>query len=146
MLLVAAAYPEWTKIGGGTMNFLTFGGYGTGPISSTASYLFPRGIISDLDLGMVRPLDPAKITEQVTRSWYAYAEGDLAALHPYQGETNPNYMGPEPPYQWLYADRKYSWLKVPCYDGQVMEVGPLGGSWSPTSAGCRRSSTQSVRP
>lgn len=75
MLLVAAAYPEWTKIGGGTMNFLTFGGYGTGPISSTASYLFPRGIISDLDLGMVRPLDPAKITEQVTRSWYAYAEG-----------------------------------------------------------------------
>ena len=27
LLLVASAYPEWTKIGGGTRNFLTFGGF-----------------------------------------------------------------------------------------------------------------------
>jgi hydrogenase large subunit len=125
VLLVAGAYPEWTKIGGGTKNFLTYGGYGTGPVSDTASYLFPRGIITDLDLSTVQPLDQAKITEQVARSWYRYGEGDQAALHPYKGETNAHYTGPEPPYQWLYTDRKYSWLKAPRYEGQVMEVGPL---------------------
>ena len=70
-------------------------------------------------------MDQAKITEQVARSWYSYADGDQAALHPYNGETEANYTGPKPPYQWLDTDRKYSWLKAPRYDGKVMEVGPL---------------------
>ena len=135
VLLVASAYPEWTSIGGGTKNFLTYGGYGNGPIGDTASYLFPRGIIQDLDLTTVRPLDQAKITEQVARSWYSYDGGDQAALHPYKGETNAKYTGPEPPYQWLYTDRKYSWLKAPRYDGQVMEVGPLARALVAYAAG-----------
>jgi len=125
VLLLASAYPEWTKIGGGTRNFLTFGGYGSGPVGDTATYLFPRGMITDLDLATVRPLDPAKITEQVTRSWYTYPEGDGSALAPSEGQTNPQYTGPDPPYQWLYTDRKYSWLKAPRYEGQVIEVRPL---------------------
>jgi hydrogenase large subunit len=135
VLLVASAYPEWTAIGGGTKNFLTYGGYGNGPIGDTASYLFPRGIVTDLDLTTVRPLDQEKITEQVAHSWYTYADGDKTALHPYQGETNANYTGPEPPYQWLYTDRKYSWLKAPRYDGQVMEVGPLARALVAYAAG-----------
>ena len=125
VLLVASAYPEWTKIGGGTRNFLTYGGYPSGAVTDTASYLFPRGIIRDLDLSRVLPMDQAQIAEQVARSWYSYKEGDTAALHPYRGETDPDYTGPNPPYEWLYTDRKYSWLKAPRYDGQVMEVGPL---------------------
>ncbi len=125
VLLVASAYPEWTKIGGGTRNFLTYGGYGAGSVADTASSLFPRGIVRDLDLARVLPVDQAQITEQVARSWYSYAEGDRAALHPYHGETDANYTGPRPPYQWLQTDGKYSWLKAPRYDGQVMEVGPL---------------------
>ena len=125
VLLVASAYPEWTKIGGGTKNFMTYGGYGTGSVKDTGSYLFPRGIISNLDLSTVQPLDQEKITEQVAHSWYTYPGGDKAALHPYKGETNANYTGPAPPYQWLHTDSKYSWLKAPRYDGQVMEVGPL---------------------
>ena len=135
VLLVASAYPEWTSIGGGTKNFLTYGGYGNGPIGDTASYLFPRGIIHDLDLTTVRPLDQAKITEQVARSWYSYDQGDRAALHPYNGETNAKYTGPQPPYEWLYSDRKYSWLKAPRYDGQVMEVGPLARALVAYAAG-----------
>ena len=135
VLLVASAYPEWTSIGGGTKNFLTYGGYGNGPIGDTASYLFPRGIIQDLDLTTVRPLDQAKITEQVARSWYSYDQGDQAALHPYNGETNAKYTGPQPPYEWLYSDRKYSWLKAPRYDGQVMEVGPLARALVAYAAG-----------
>jgi hydrogenase large subunit len=125
VLLIASAYPEWTKIGGGTRNFLTFGGYGKGNVSDTASYLFPRGIVRDRDLTAVVPMDQEKITEEVARSWYNYSGGDKAALHPSQGETEANYTGPKAPYEWLETNQKYSWLKAPRYDGEVMEVGPL---------------------
>jgi Ni,Fe-hydrogenase I large subunit len=135
VLLVASAYPEWTKIGGGTRNFLTYGGYGKGSVADTASYLFPRGIIRDLDLTRVLPMDQAKITEQVSRSWYTYPQGNQAALHPYKGETDANYTGPKPPYQWLNTGDKYSWLKAPRYDGQVMEVGPLARALVAYAAG-----------
>ncbi|MCS6883732.1 MAG: nickel-dependent hydrogenase large subunit, partial [Chloroflexaceae bacterium] len=47
------------------------------------------------------------------------------ALHPWQGETRPNYTGPQPPYDFLNTDGKYSWLKAPRYDGNAVEVGPL---------------------
>ena len=46
-MLVASAYPEWTKIGGGTRNFLTYGGYARDASNESASYLFPRGIVRD---------------------------------------------------------------------------------------------------
>jgi hydrogenase large subunit len=135
MLLVASAYPEWTKIGGGTRNFLTYGGYGSGAIGDTASYLFPRGIVRDLDLSRVFSFDQSQITEEVARSWYSYSEGDDAALHPYKGETDPHYTGPAPPYQWLNVGSKYTWLKAPRYDGQVMEVGPLARALVAYAAG-----------
>jgi hydrogenase large subunit len=125
ILLVASAYPEWTKIGGGTKNFLTYGGYGRDASNERASYLFPRGIVRDLDLSRVVPVEQQKITEQVARSWYRYSDGDKAARHPYDGQTEDNYTGPKPPYQWLNTDSKYSWLKAPRYEGEVMEVGPL---------------------
>jgi len=125
VLLIASAYPEWTKIGSGTRNFLTYGGYGSGPVSDTASYLFPRGIIRDQDLSRVDPMNEEKITEQVVRSWYSYTNGESAALHPFDGQTNDNYTGPKTPYQWLETSQKYSWLKAPRYEGEVMEVGPL---------------------
>ena len=125
VLLIASAYLEWAQIGGGAKNFMTFGGYGRGGVAETASYLFPRGIVRDLDLGRVHPVDQKLITEQVARSWYRYADGDKAAKHPYDGETEAEYSGPKPPYQWLRTDDKYSWLKAPRYEGDVMEVGPL---------------------
>jgi [NiFe] hydrogenase large subunit/hydrogenase large subunit len=67
------------------------------------------------------------VTEYVAYSWYSYQQGDGVALHPFQGETAPNYTGPTPPYERLNteADSKYSWLKSPRYDDQPMEVGPL---------------------
>jgi Ni,Fe-hydrogenase I large subunit len=125
VLLVASAYKDWASIGGGTKNFLTYGGYSSGAVGDTGKYLFPRGIITNLDLSTVQPLDEKHITEQVAHSWYDYRGGDQAALHPYQGETAAHYTGPTPPYQWLRTDEKYSWLKSPRYEGQVMEVGPL---------------------
>ncbi len=65
------------------------------------------------------------VSEFVTHSWYNYAEGDQVGKHPSQGETNPTYSGPKPPYEFLKTDEKYSWVKSPRYDGTPMEVGPL---------------------
>jgi hydrogenase large subunit len=131
VMLLASAYPEWTRIGGGTRSFLTYGGYGSGPIGETASYLFPRGIVRDLDLTQVVPMDERNITEHVARSWY----GGTAAEHPHDGETRPDYTGPKPPYDWLQTDARYSWLKAPRYDGEVMEVGPLARALVAYAAG-----------
>jgi len=124
-MLIAAAYPEWTKIGGNTRNFLSYGGYGKGDVNDTSTYLFKRGIVRDRDLTRLDALNPDQITEQIARSWYTYTDGDKAGLSPARGQTNPAYTGPNTPYEWLRTDEKYSWLKAPRYDGEVMEVGPL---------------------
>jgi Ni,Fe-hydrogenase I large subunit len=132
VMLLASAYPEWTTIGGGTRSFLTYGGYGSADRGDeSASRLFPRGIVRGLDLTRVVPMDERKITEQVARSWY----GGTAAEHPADGETRPQYTGPKPPYDWLQTDARYSWLKAPRYDGEVMEVGPLARALVAYAAG-----------
>jgi Ni,Fe-hydrogenase I large subunit len=41
------------------------------------------------------------------------------------GQTTPNFTGPQPPYDLLNVDGKYSWLKAPRYQDAAMEVGPL---------------------
>ena len=61
----------------------------------------------------------------MSHSWYEYSGGDTQAKHPFDGETNPKYSGPRPPFQQLDTDKKYSWLKSPRYQDRPMEVGPL---------------------
>ncbi|MGA9532746.1 MAG: nickel-dependent hydrogenase large subunit, partial [Anaerolineales bacterium] len=51
--------------------------------------------------------------------------GDEVGLHPWQGETEFNYTGPTPPYEFLEVEQKYSWLKAPRWKETPMEVGPL---------------------
>ncbi len=125
VLAVASFYPEWFKLGAGVGNYMCYGGYPQGSIKDPADFFLPRGIILDRDLSKVHPVDPANVTEYVTHSWYEYSGGDQAAKHPYKGETNPKYSGPKPPYEFLEVNEKYSWLKAPRYQDQVMEVGPL---------------------
>ncbi|NNF27252.1 MAG: nickel-dependent hydrogenase large subunit [Gemmatimonadetes bacterium] len=121
LLAVASFYGDWAAIGGGVGNYMSYGEYAEGDGPNAPMYL-PSGIIRNRDLANVETLDPSLITESVTHSWY---EDGGSPLHPYQGETNPNYTGPEPPYERLDTDGKYSWLKSPRYDGVPMEVGPL---------------------
>jgi hydrogenase large subunit len=121
LLAVASFYLDWGGYGEGLGNFMSYGEFP----DVTGNMLLPAGIILNRDLSTVHPVDQTKITEYVTHSWYQYAEGDTAAKHPWEGETNPNYTGPQPPYQFLLTDSKYSWLKAPRYDNQAMEVGPL---------------------
>lgn len=124
LLAIASFYPEWAQIGQGVGDYLVYGEYPEDDSGDPELFL-PRGVIRGMDLSQVHPMDPAKITEYVTHSWYDYEGGDDSALHPSQGQTHPTYTGPEPPYERLDTDGKYSWLKSPRYQGRPMEVGPL---------------------
>jgi Ni,Fe-hydrogenase I large subunit len=128
LLAVAPFYTEWAAIGGGLGNYMSFGDFPTGnqnpSIDPDALYL-PRGLVLGGDLSKVVPLEPTEITEYVAHSWFSYEEGDDIPLKPFDGETSPNYTGPEPPYEFLETDGKYSWLKSPRYGDTPVEVGPL---------------------
>jgi hydrogenase large subunit len=123
VLAIAPFYKDWFGRGEGLGNFLCYGDYSSGDPTDPKTFLFPRGIVMGRDLTKVLPVDPSKITETVAHSWYEYGSGD--AKHPSEGETNPKYSGPRPPFDHLDVDAKYSWVKSPRYDGKPMEVGPL---------------------
>jgi hydrogenase large subunit len=125
ILAVASFYKEWAGYGGGVGNFLAYGEFPNDNISNTENLWLPRGIILDKDLSKVHPVDHMKIAEYVTHSWYTYGEGDSVSKHPWNGETNYKYTGPQPPYEFLETGKKYSWLKAPRYENRPMEVGPL---------------------
>jgi hydrogenase large subunit len=116
---VAAMYPEWFKIGSGVTNYLAVPDL---PLDSNAgAYDLPGGVIMRGDIGGVQgfktasdPIFRESVTEDVT---HAYYEGDKP-LHPWKGETEPQFTG------WD-AEKKYSWVKSPRYNGQPMQVGPL---------------------
>jgi hydrogenase large subunit len=125
VLAIAGFYRDWFERGEGLGNFMCYGAYPQGSIKDPANFFLPRGIILNRDLSKVHPVDPENITEYVAHSWYDYSEGSTIAKHPYEGETNPKYTGPKPPYEYLEVDQKYSWLKAPRYQDKAMEVGPL---------------------
>ena len=128
VLAVAPFYLEWASIGGGLGNFMAFGDFPLGsanPSVDPNDLYLPRGLIFDQDISRVHQLDPLKIEEYVTHSWYEYSGSDGDSLAPFDGETKPNFTGPEPPYDFLDTDGKYSWLKSPRYDDRPVEVGPL---------------------
>lgn len=129
LLMIAEVYKdEWSKIGGGVSNYLSYGDFPLHGYAGIEDYLSPRGIVLDRDLSKVHPVDAnssEEIKEYIYHSWYKYTEGDKAGLHPYDGETNLEYTGPKPPYKHLDVEDKYSWIKTPRWKGQSMEVGPL---------------------
>jgi len=125
VLAVASFYTDWFALGEGPGNYMSYGAFPQGSIKDTTRYFLPRGYILNSDLSKVHPVDPDKVAEYVTHSWYEYSEGNNVSLPPAQGQTNPKFTGPKPPYEFLNVEEKYSWLKAPRYDDHVMEVGPL---------------------
>lgn len=125
VLAIAGYYKDWFGYGEGLGNFMSYGDFTSRYQNDPAQFLVPRGIVMGRDLSKVHPVVPEKITESVAHAWYHYSDGDGVAKHPYQGETNPAYTGPKPPYEYLNVEEKYSWLKAPRYDGKAVEVGPL---------------------
>jgi Ni,Fe-hydrogenase I large subunit len=124
LLAVASFYKDWAGHGKGVGNYLVFGEYPEDDTPQSRLFL-PQGIIRNRDISKVEPFDQAKVAEYITHSWYQYQGGDQAALHPFQGETSPNFTGPNPPFERLDTEKKYSWLKSPRYADEPMEVGPL---------------------
>jgi len=126
LIAIAGFYKEWAAIGGGVPNYLSVGEYPeNGNWRDLDSFYLPRGIILDNDLSEVHPYDQEQVREYVTHSWYEYSGGDEEGLHPYEGESVPNYTGPEPPWDYIQDHDKYTWMKAPRYDGRPMQVGPL---------------------
>jgi Ni,Fe-hydrogenase I large subunit len=126
LLLVASHYPEWASLGKGVGNYLAHGDFPTTTSGDPADLWLPQGLVFDENVAVPpQPFDHNQVGEYVTRSWYNYTGGDDQPKHPWNGETKWNYTGPQPPFDFLDVEGKYSWLKAPRYNGAAMEVGPL---------------------
>ena len=128
VLAMARFYKDWFKVGEGLGNFLSFGDYPLDNNANSTNLFVPRGAILGRNLAVVEPVDlnnPDEIQEFVANSWYDYSAGKSTGLHPYDGETAPNYTGPQAAYQNLDVSQPYSWDKTPRWKGKPMEVGAL---------------------
>jgi hydrogenase large subunit len=116
---IGAMYADWLGHGAGVTNYLSVPDL---PLDGAGkTFEFPGGTIFDGDLAHVTPItsfgDPyfqKNVSESIAHSWY---DGDWQR-HPYEEDTVPKYSD-------YNADGKYSWIKSPRFDGQVMQVGPL---------------------
>ncbi len=128
LLAIAGFYKDWGAIGGGLSNYLAYGEFPTQGYHSPETFHLPRGAILDRNLEEVHQVngrDEEEIREYIKHSWYTYKDGDDASLHPWEGETELNYTGPQPPFEQLDVEGKYSWVKTPRWKDHPMEVGPL---------------------
>jgi hydrogenase large subunit len=128
LMAIAGFYKDWGAIGGGLKNYLSYGDLPTKGYAYPDLFKFPRGAILDRDLTKIYDVngkDENEIKEYIAHSWYKYEAGDGAGLHPWKGETEFNFTGPQPPYEQLNVEGKYSWLKTPRWRENPMEVGPL---------------------
>lgn len=118
---IGAFYADWTQIGRGVVNYLACPDM---PVDTKGEKLsLPGGFIKGADL--VKGFNPIKtfndayfekgVKESVKHSWY---QGGKGALHPYDGETIPQYT------DWS-DDGKYSWIKSPTFYDNRAQVGPL---------------------
>ncbi len=116
---IGGMYADWLRFGAGVTNYLAVPDL---PLDSKATQFdLPGGTIFGGDLAGVKAIrsfdDPYfrdNVTEAIDRSYY---KGDKP-LHPFEGETVPAYS------EWN-ADKKYSWVKAPRFEGKPMQVGPL---------------------
>lgn len=129
LLAIASFYKDWGAIGGTSYkNFLSFGDLPTDSENNPAGFKWPRGVVLNGDVSKVHDVDlhnVNEIQEFVNKSWYNYKGGKDKGLHPWMGETDIEYTGPKPPYDYLNVDKEYSFVKTPRWKGQPMEVGPL---------------------
>jgi hydrogenase large subunit len=123
VLALARAYPEWSKLGVGIGNYLSFGEFPIEDAASPALFL-PRGRLMDQNAETVEDVYEQGVAESVEHAWYASdAGGEL--IRPTAAGPSPRYDGPTPPYTTLEGADGYSWIKAPRFEGQPMEVGPL---------------------
>ncbi len=128
---VGAFYADWTKYGAGVTNYLSVPDI---PLDSKGTqFAFPGGYIANKDLASHKPIKGFNddywvkgVEEGVKHSWYDYSKS--GSLHPYKGETKPNYTD-------FKENEKYSWLKSPTFYGKPAQVGPLARVLNMLAAG-----------
>jgi hydrogenase large subunit len=128
---VGAFYADWTAIGKGVTNYISVPDI---PLDSKGTqFAFPGGYIEAGDLAKRKPITSFNdeywikgVEEAIKHSWYNYDKA--GALHPYKGQTVPNYTDFKP-------DEKYSWLKSPTFYGKTCQVGPLARVLNGLAAG-----------
>lgn len=126
---IAGMYPDWFGYGAGVTNYLSVPDL---PLDEKSTkYDIPGGTIMNGDLSTYKPIKGQKdpywrqgVTESTAHSYYARND----SLHPFQGETEPNFT------DWQ-ADGKYSWVKSPRFQGKPMQVGPLANVLCGVAAG-----------
>ena len=120
-------FNDWSRIGEGVGNFLTFAEFHPDGTDGDSESLIPQGAILDRDLSSVHRVDPEadeEIQEFVSHSWYDSTQHQDIPLHPYEGETLPHYTGHTSD-RHFDVEGSYSWIKAPRWGGHVMETGPL---------------------
>ncbi len=128
VMAILSYYRDWTTLGGGLHNYISYGDFSMGQYGEIELYKTPRGVVVGRDLTHVQDFDPTDmdgLQEFIDHSWYSYSVGNDVGLHPSVGETTLHYTGPEQDYEYLDSDKAYSWIKTPRYKGMAMETGPL---------------------
>ncbi len=126
---IAGMYPEWFGYGAGVTNYLSVPDL---PLDTKSTqYDLPGGTIFNGDLASYKPIQGQKdeywrkgVTESSAHSYYKGSD----PLHPFKGETDPDFT------DWQ-ADGKYSWVKSPRFEGKPMQVGPLANVLCGVAAG-----------
>lgn len=127
---IGAFYADWTKYGAGVTNYLSVPDM---PLDTKGTqFALPGGYIEGGDLSKFKPIASYQdeyfekgVKESVKHSWY---KGGKGALHPYDGETIPEYTD-------FQDDGKYSWVKSPTFYDKRAQVGPLANVLCMAAAG-----------
>ncbi|MDZ3838650.1 MAG: nickel-dependent hydrogenase large subunit [Rhodospirillales bacterium] len=117
---IGALYADWTGYGAGVTNYLSVPDM---PVDTKGTeFALPGGYIPGGDVSAFRRIEgyadgyfEKGVKESVKHAWYS---GDGGPLHPYDGETNPQYTD-------FQDEGKYSWVKAPTFYDERAQVGPL---------------------
>jgi hydrogenase large subunit len=127
--IIAAYYADWAQYGAGVTDYLAFPEM---PLDTKGTkFELPGGYIQHANLESFKPISgfhdeffQQGVAESNKHAWYR----NKGPLHPWEGETEPEYTDFE-------DEGKYSWVKAPTFHGKRVQVGPLANVLGMVAAG-----------
>lgn len=127
--IVAGFYGDWTQYGAGVTHYLSVPEM---PLNTQGTqFELPGGYLENGDLSTFRPLQgfhdqyfQQGVAESNKHAWYK----SKGPLHPWDGETEPEYTD-------FQEQGKYSWVKAPTFYDKRVQVGPLANVLAMVAAG-----------